>query len=225
MLEVKPREGAAARQIMETLRSLAIVADEQDFYSAGLATMLQRQMGFASVQRARSLAQVEQLLSAGKSPDLLVIDPELPGSHGAETLRQLHDLFPPMRLAVFSKCSGRREIFSLLAAGAHGFISKDSDPTELLHALCVVEAGGVFVPPILMDDVGETAKARALVGLTERQRQVTELIMEGHPNKVIARELGISPSTVKVHVHAAFRALGVHSRVGAVVALQRAGSR
>jgi DNA-binding NarL/FixJ family response regulator len=64
------------------------------------------------------------------------------------------------------------------------------------------------------------ARKRALEGLTRRQRDVIELLLEGCANKVIARRLGISPSTVKVHVHAAFRALGVNSRLSAVAALR-----
>lgn len=210
---------------MGTLRALAIVADGLDFYSAGLARMLRRQIGFAAVQVAKDLAQLHQRLSGDTRADLLVIDPALPGSRGVDTIRELHDGFPTMRLAVFSKCGDRREVLNFLAAGAHGLIPKESDPAELLQAFRIVEAGGFFVPSALSDDSGERSKAQAFDGLTERQRQVAELILEGHPNKVIARELGISPCTVKVHVHAAFRALGVHSRVGAVVALQRAAFR
>jgi DNA-binding NarL/FixJ family response regulator len=119
-------------------------------------------------------------------------------------------------------------VLSILAAGAHGFIPKQiGNCRELLHAIQCVEESGIFVPLNLIeapaaaeehdeDDINPDTISR----LTERQQQVVRLLSEGHANKVIARQLGISPSTVKVHVHAAFRALGVHSRIAALAALR-----
>lgn len=208
---------------MVTRKSVAVVAESEDFYSAGLAAVLKHQVGFASVLRARSLDQL--LAIAAKSPvDMVTIGDDLPGSNGAQTVCQLHSQYPDLAMVVFSRCSDLREILSLLSAGAHGIISKRTfDCAELLRALQTVSEGGIFVPPIAELEnprVGDRGEADAMTGLTERQQQVIKLLSKGLPNKVIARELGISPSTVKVHVHAAFRALGVHSRMAAVAAIR-----
>ncbi|MEO6360344.1 MAG: response regulator transcription factor [Sphingomicrobium sp.] len=206
---------------MVSRNRVAVVAEAEDFYSAGLAAVLKHQVGFATVLRARN---VDQLLAiaAKSSLDLVTIGDDLPGSNGAQTIGELHSQYPDLRMAVFSRSSDVREILSLLAAGAHGVISKQTfDCAELLCALRTISEGGVFVPPMVeLDNLEFGGRGGPLTGLTERQQQVIKLLSEGHPNKVIARKLGISPSTVKVHVHAAFRALGVHSRLAAVAAFR-----
>jgi len=114
-------------------------------------------------------------------------------------------------------------VLTMLAAGAHGVIARpNGDCTELMRALQAVNKGSIFVPAMAENDDGESDhhEVGPLTGLTERQQQVIKLLSDGHPNKVIARVLGISPSTVKVHVHAAFRVLGVHSRLAAVAAVR-----
>jgi DNA-binding NarL/FixJ family response regulator len=184
-----------------------------------LAAVLKHQVGFETVHRVRNLEQLLEL-TAKSQVDLITIADDLPGSDGVQTVGQLHSQYPDVRMAVFSHCSDVREILNLLAAGAHGVISKQrSDCAELLRALQTISEGGIFVPPIVELETPKVNGANGMTGLTERQQQVIKLLSKGHPNKVIARELGISPSTVKVHVHAAFRALGVHNRLAAVAAV------
>lgn len=206
---------------MVTRNGIAIVAEAEDFYSAGLAAVLKHQVGFATVLRARTADQLFKI-AAKSSVDLVTIGDDLPGSNGAQTIGELHFQYPGIRMAVFSRSSDVREILSLLAAGAHGVISKQTfDCAELIRALKTISEGGVFVPPMIeLDNPEVDGVPNALTSLTERQQQVIKLLSEGYPNKVIARQLGISPSTVKVHVHAAFRALGVHSRLAAVAAIR-----
>ena len=208
--------------------SIAVVAEGENFYSAGLASMLHREVGFCRVIRAQDYSQLMEILSLDFSVDSLAFDIDLPGAAGRATIRALRESYPDMRLAVLSESTELREVLSVLAAGAHGFIPKQmSSCAELLEALRAVQESGVFVPPDLLsgagtrhDDEDDDIDAEPLARLTERQQQVIRLLSEGHANKVIARHLGISPSTVKVHVHAAFRALGVHSRLAALAALR-----
>ena len=217
---------------MITPSSVVVVAEEEDFYSAGLTAVLKHQIGYASVLRVQSLDQLLEILA--KAPvSLLTLADDLSGSEGEATVRQLRAKYPALRLAVFTRFSEVRKILGLLAAGAHGVILKRHfDSTELLHALRAVGEGHIFVPAMTeLEDAAFNGcgATNALSGLTDRQRQVIKLLSQGYPNKVIARELGISPCTVKAHVHAAFRALGVHSRMAAAAALRpqplRAASR
>jgi DNA-binding NarL/FixJ family response regulator len=208
---------------MATQQAIAVVAESQDFYSAGVAAVLERQFGFTTVLTARNLDQL-LVIFATASVSLAVVSDDLPGSDGVNTIRLLRSLYPDLRLAIFSQRSDDRDVLTMLAAGAHGVISRpNGDCTELMRALRTVSKGSIFVPAMAENDDNdsdERAEAGALKELTERQQQVIKLLSDGHPNKVIARVLGISPSTVKVHVHAAFRVLGVHSRLAAVAAVR-----
>jgi DNA-binding NarL/FixJ family response regulator len=208
--------------------SIAVVAERENFYGAGLAAMLHREVGFSRVIRAHDYAGLIEILSQDFDVHFLALDFDLPGAAGLATIREVRAKQPEMRLAVLAESTDLGEVLSVLAAGAHGFIPRQiGDCGELLKALKTVQDSGIFVPSNLVqarrwqrDDDDIDMNPEALAGLTERQQQVIRLLSEGHANKVIARELGISPSTVKVHVHAAFRALGVHSRLAALAALR-----
>lgn len=220
------RVGLAKRET----RSIAVVAEGHVFYNAGLAAMLQREVGFARVIRVQDYGSLAAILSIESSIDFIALDFDLPGASGLATIRELREKQPAMRMAVFSERTDLREVLSILSAGAHGFIPKQiGHGAELLRALQTVEEDGIFVPSDLIesqrpqDDEKEadgSINLQALAELTEREQQVIRLLLAGHTNKVIARQLGISPSTVKVHVHAAFRTLGVHSRLAALAALR-----
>jgi DNA-binding NarL/FixJ family response regulator len=214
---------------MVTRGRVAVVADPENFFSAGLAAMLHREVGFDRVIRAHDYSGLLDIFSLDFEVDFLAVDFDLPGASGLATVRKLHEEQPGMRLAVLSECTDLREVLTILAAGAHGFIPKQiGNCSELLEALRTVQ-DGIFVPLNLLqpevcahDNDDDDFDPDPLARLTERQQQVIRLLSEGHANKVIARQLGISPSTVKVHVHAAFRALGVHSRLAALAALRPA---
>lgn len=221
---------AASRRTMTETRSIAVVAERHIFYNAGLAAMLQREVGFDKVIRVHDYGSLKETLSIEFSIDFLALDFDLPGAFGVATIRELREKRPAMRMAVLSERTDLREVLSILAAGAHGFIPKQiGNGAELLRALQAVGEDGIFVPSDLLDprqvcdeddEEEESINLQALAALTGREQQVIRLLLAGHTNKVIARELGISPSTVKVHVHAAFRRLGVHSRLAALAALR-----
>ena len=192
--------------------------------------MLQHEVGFTRVVRAENYPELRQVLTLHSPVDFLALDFGLPGAAGLETIRKLREDHPAMRLAVFAERMELHEVLTILAAGAQGFIPRQiGDCSELLKALQTVQDSGIFVPPDLLsttanghDHADGDVDSEPLAQLTERQQQVIRLLSEGHANKVIARQLGISPSTVKVHVHAAFRTLGVHSRLAALAAIRPA---
>ncbi|GAA4018940.1 response regulator transcription factor [Sphingomonas swuensis] len=205
----------------------AIVADDQTFFKAGLSAMLENELGYTSVLTATHHADLRELLNEFQDVSLLVVSIDLPGSAGLATIQELRKKYPELRIAVLAGSAEVREVLAALAAGANGLISRHIEQTdELLHAIKTIDDAGIFVPASLISPGGGEMAAEPapdnhlMAGLTDRQQQVIALVFTGQSNKMIARKLGISPSTVKVHVHAAFRTLGVHSRLGAMAALR-----
>jgi DNA-binding NarL/FixJ family response regulator len=139
-------------------------------------------------------------------------------------------------VVVLSASDQREDIMRSIDLGAMGFIPKTSSNPVMLQALRLVLSGGVYLPPVALGpragiaappptraaDPAPGTSARDL-GLTARQAQVLQLILQGKPNKVICRELGLAEGTVKIHVAAILRALNVSTRTQAVIEASRLG--
>ena len=160
------------------------------------------------------------LACAEPPPDLLLLDLEMPGSRGVDEVRTLRRTTPALPIAVVSADDDPATVRSLVAMGVAGFIPK-TEPAEVIRsAVSLILAGGTFVPARF---AGATAIERQtpIAGMTERQVEVLRLLAKGRSNKEIARELGITEGTVKVHLLSVFRVLGVRNRTEAVLAAQR----
>jgi DNA-binding NarL/FixJ family response regulator len=188
---------------------------------------------------------VAELREAIHAPDastlsLALIDLAMPGVHGNEHLTEVIEHLPHVPVMVLSGSEDPGLMKGLLAMGVQGFIPKAYSPDVMLSAVRLVLSGGVYVPPLLLQERADGAAAAALSSnaqptptstdsleerlrklLTERQIDVLRLLSQGKPNKLIARDLGISEGTVKIHLAAIFRALNVRNRVEAVVASRR----
>jgi DNA-binding NarL/FixJ family response regulator len=155
--------------------------------------------------------------------NLAVVHLDLPGMKRVNGLRRLCEMWPSVHILVTADGCDRDTILEILSAGSHGFIPKSSSTPELEQALRATAAGHIYVLPTSMNrSVHEAAAPGTSMNetkLTARQKEVLELLAEGKSNKQIGTALGISEGTVKVHVNAAFRALGVHNRVNAATAL------
>ncbi len=171
-------------------------------------------------------------LSEEPPPDLAIMDLSMPGASGHDHVVAVRERLPDLPVVVLSGAEDPVQMKALLALGVRGFIPKAYSPDIMLSAVRLVVSGGVYVPPVLLEQAdgapapsgrpqaqGPGDGLRAL--LTERQVDVLRLLAEGKPNKSIARLLNISEGTVKIHLAAIFRALNVRNRVEAVVAAQR----
>lgn len=203
---------------------VAIVADDNALCGAGLLHIMQTCLNFSKVQTCRNFRELAGILGQYRSRvSLAVIHYDLPGMKRAAGLRRLAESWPSVRILVTADGCDRDTILEILSAGSHGFIPKSSSTEELEQALRATAGGQVFVLPNTMNGpVPQVSKPGSAINgskLTVRQKEVMELLAEGKSNKQIASALGISEGTVKVHVNAAFRALGVHNRVNAATAL------
>jgi DNA-binding NarL/FixJ family response regulator len=160
--------------------------------------------------------------------DLALVDLNMPGFVGTQGIAQYRNRFPDIPLVVISASESARDIRSALDAGALGYIPKAASSETMLAALRQVLAGDLYLPACLGRDqdglhtvAPESFEALQATGLTARQLEVARLLAQGCANKAIAGMLSMSESTVKVHVAAIFRALGVTNRTEAVLAIQR----
>ncbi|WP_246222213.1 MULTISPECIES: response regulator [Gordonia] len=212
---------------VEDIRVLLV--DDQELVRSGLRRILRRKDGFDVVAECADGDEVPAAVAAC-SPDVVVMDLRMKRVSGMEATRRLvasandqHRAPPVLVLTTFSD----EELLSeALRAGAAGFVLKESSAEELIRAVRLVAAGESVLDPAITASVLHTYRnaggppksdAAALDRLTARERTVLELIARGMTNDEIAAELVISVVTVKSHVGAVFRALGVRDRAAAVV--------
>lgn len=197
-------------------------------------------------QVLRALAKDIELVEAGSAQealaaadrsnglDLILLDLTLPGRDGHEVLLELRERYPSFPVVVLSASDQFEVVMRALDAGAMGFIPKTSSNEVLIGALRLVLSGGVYLPAEVLrhstapDLVSKSTAAASSVGhrdlgLTERQAQVLALVVQGKPNKIICRELNLAEGTVKIHVTAILKALGVANRTQAVIAVGKLG--
>lgn len=206
-----------------------LIVDDHALFRQGLKFLLRDLDADLEIAEAAGCEQAMQL--AAQPFSIVLLDLHMPGIAGLEALDAIRHAFESSRIVVLSGEEDPRQVRRAIDAGAAGFIPKSSSPEVLLGALRLVLAGGVYLPAVALKGVGEPELAaagpmttdRLNEALSERQMEVLRQAVQGKANKVIARELKISEGTVKAHLSAAFRALGVHNRTEAVYAAAQSG--
>lgn len=202
---------------------VAVVADESALCGAGLLHIVEHCLHYSKVLTCRNFRELAGILGQYRSRvALAVVQFDLPGMKRTKGLQRLCEAWPAIPILVTGDRCDRDTILEVLSAGSHGFVPKSSSPLELEHALRATAGGQVFVSPMsAARPVSHPSPTKSFheAELTARQKEVLNLLATGKSNKQIAWSLGISEGTVKVHVNAAFRALGVHNRVNATTAL------
>ncbi|TGQ31072.1 MULTISPECIES: response regulator transcription factor [unclassified Mesorhizobium] len=218
---------------MNKISRVALIADDDEFFRIALRTILATELEFSVVIETASLDDAIEQLSERSDISLALFDLAMPGMESPASLKAVRDFHNEMKIAVVSASASRFDILSALEAGVHGYVPKGLGAAELTAALRLIIAGVIYVPPAIADrtmlsDEPVTAQASAarlqkpvIDALTPRQRNVLELIVEGHSNKQIARKLGLGEGTIKIHLAALFRNLGVRNRAAAAVAGSR----
>jgi DNA-binding NarL/FixJ family response regulator len=182
-------------------------------------------------EQATNATDALALLEANPNCDLLVVDLMLPEINGFSLLGIIAKRFPDVPALVVSALDDRESIHRAMRAGASGFVSKASSSNTLVEAVRTILSGGVFTPEAMTGGDGGNRSRRASQAFAERfqltaaQGRVLELVAQGKSNRDIAEFLGLSEGTVKVHVSAILRALGVTSRAQALLMMTRAGLR
>jgi len=199
-----------------------LIADDHSMFRCGLSSVL---LQFdAGIEVIESGTCTETLAATESHPDLsaVFLDLKMPGGDGFDVLTTLVQRYPALRVVVLSGAEGRDDMQRALDAGAVGFIPKISTSKVMWAALRLVMDGGIYVPPQMIQPSQEYAAPDDIkaLGLTPRQLDILMRVVAGKSNKVIAKETGITESTVKGHVFAAYRVLRVRNRVQAIRAVQ-----
>jgi DNA-binding NarL/FixJ family response regulator len=223
-----------------------LLVDDHPLILSALQSVIQGLGDDVTVFGASSAAEARAALQRDEGYDLVLLDLSLGDADGFEVLVEFRAAYPALPVVVVSASDRTSDVIRAIDLGAMGFVPKRASNDMLFEALRMVMSGGLYVPPMMLgldaaapesDTVPDVMRPAGVerrssthgaplptlesVGLTPRQHEVLGLLLQGKPNKLIARDLNVSVETVKDHVAAVLRALGVSSRTQAVLAVSQ----
>lgn len=205
--------------MIEHLRPTILLVDDHPLMRRGLRQLIETGDELDVVGEASSGEQA-LALQQELQPDLILLDQQMPGLSGIETLLRLRRTGYAGKVLLYTVSDNCEDVRSAMRHGADGYLLKDIEPEDLLRQLRAALAGSVVISDRLarqLDDSLQVDPLRAVGELTTREVEVLRMLVAGNSNKMIGVHLGITEGTVKVHVKNLFQKLGLRSRVEAVV--------
>ncbi len=222
-----------------TPRIQLLLVDDHNLFRRGLRALLEQDDRFEVIAEAGDVGEALRRLAEGQ-PDLILLDNHLPGVHGVNAIPALKEAAPSARVLMLTVSEDAQDLAAALQMGADGYLLKTVESDQLCDAIVKVLDGESIISPEMMTKLvsvfrarpasntpdkvlapnagaGDARASEALDALSPREREILLLIARGDANKVIARELGIAETTVKIHVQHILRKLGLSSRVQAAV--------
>lgn len=225
-----------------------LLVDDHPLILTALQAVIQGLGDDVTVFGVASAEEARQALRQDAGFDLALLDLSLGDTDGFDVLAEMRANYPALPVVVVSATERTSDVIRAIDMGAMGFVPKRASNRDLFDALRMVMSGGVYIPPMMLGlpapppggdtvpavmrrvpeaplpaapEPQQTLRSFESLGLTPRQADVLALLLQGLPNKLIARELSLSVETVKDHVAAVLRALGVNSRTQAVLAVSQ----
>jgi len=198
-----------------------VLADDHTLVRAGIRALLEKLPDVHVVAEASDGREAVHLVTTTQ-PDVVLMDIAMPGLNGLEATRRLVKEFPAIRVLILSMHKNEEYVWQTLRAGAVGYLLKDADLAELVLAITAVTRGETYLsPPISKHVIREYVQRvggeeTGLEQLTPRQREILQLIAEGHTTKMIAQRLGLSVKTVETHRVQMMERLDIHEIAGLV---------
>lgn len=193
-----------------------LLVDDHALFREGLALQLSRLGDHTRILQARDNAQLDALIAEQSRIDLVLLDWSVPGLSSISLIHRLASLAAPVPVLVVSATENLADIADALDAGALGFVPKALEPQALMQAIELVLAGQLFLPATLARELAAWRRSKRQPSLSQRQREVLELLATGCSNQDIAERLGISAATVKSHVNTLFNLLNADNRTACV---------
>ncbi len=202
-----------------------LLIDDHALFRAGLETLLARR----GIEVIGSASKPDEgiTIALEKNPDVVLLDLRMPGTDGLAALKQLREKGFSNPVSMLTTSIEEKDLINCLKNGAQGYLLKDMEPDDLVKALHQIHSGEMVVAPELAGVLAKVVRGPnpeseptltgPLSDLTPRETEILMQLAEGLSNKLIARELGISDGTVKLHVKSILRKLNMHSRVEAAV--------
>ena len=204
-----------------------VIADDHPAFRKGLGAMLESAASIEVIGEAGDGDEaVERALEL--TPDVVLMDVKMPGRNGIDATRQIVSRNPAIAVLVLTMYEDDDSVFAAMRAGARGYLLKGADQDDVLRAISAVAAGEAIFGPAIAERLmayfaAGSAAAHPFPELTERERDVVELIARGRTNAAIAAELSLTLKTVQNHVSNVFTKLQVTDRSGAVIKAREAG--
>jgi DNA-binding NarL/FixJ family response regulator len=224
-----------------------LLIDDHPLILSALQSVIQGLGDDVTVIGANSAATARETLQKDSDFDLVLLDLALGDASGFDVLVEFRQQYPALPVVVVSASDRSSDVIRAIDLGAMGFVPKRASNDALFEALRMVMSGGIYVPPMAMRSFGPAEEPESdtvpsvlrvvrenadstpfqshppleSLGLTPRQTDVLALLLQGKPNKLIARDLNLSVETVKDHVAAVLRTLNVSSRTQAVLAVSQ----
>lgn len=179
-----------------------IIADDHSLIRQGIKTIIGQEHGLEVIAEAADGMELITRLTE-HLPDMVILDISMPRMNGIDVVTEMHEHFPKVRILILSMHANAQYFYHVISAGAHGYLLKDDSDTELLTAIHSVREGRTYVSPQLVSEVtGDMVsafrdnKGIPIIQLTDREKQVLNMVVKGHTSKHIAAILCLSPRTV-----------------------------
>ncbi|TYK66594.1 response regulator transcription factor [Colwellia echini] len=199
-----------------------IIADDHPLFRQALLGTLQAKLTTTNWFEAETIEALEQQLAQHNNSDLLLLDLNIPGAHGFNTLIHVRNHYPQIPVVIVSAHEDHNTISQAMSYGAAGYVPKSTPVDDIYSAIVAVLSGSIWLPPSFEQKHNENAIgdiAQRVASLTQQQYRILMMFAQGKLNKQIAYDLNVSEATIKAHATAIFRKLDVRNRTQAVIAI------
>ena len=199
-----------------------IIADDHPLFRQALLSTLKTKFAQTTWLEAQTIEALEQLLTDNNDSDLVLLDLNIPGAHGFNTLIHVRTHFPQIPVVIVSAYEDQETISKAMEFGAAGFVPKSTPVEDIFSAIQQVLSGDLWLPANfqpLTPSQDSSNIAERVSSLTQQQYRILMMFAQGMLNKQIAYDLNVSEATIKAHATAIFRKLDVRNRTQAVIAI------
>jgi len=199
-----------------------IIADDHPLFRQALLGTLKAKLTYTTWLEAQTIEELEQQLTNHNDSDLLLLDLNIPGAHGFNTLIHVRNHFPQIPVVIVSAHEDHDTISKAMEYGAAGFVPKSTPVDDIYSAIVAVLSGNIWLPASFEQSQNKNEDsniAERVASLTQQQYRILMMFAQGMLNKQIAYDLNVSEATIKAHATAIFRKLDVRNRTQAVIAI------